>query len=135
MQINSDLSCRLKRFDVVEVINQPNNQQLAEAIHIIVEEPQEGYAKISQLTIEGYVLVPLQFVHIDCLKLCKKPVWRAAGQVFRQHILESEIEKEKKLISQKNKLKRKSNAIKLLAKKFKLNEDDVKFIYKTIREA
>jgi len=134
MQINSDLSCRLKRFDVVEVINQP---QLAEAIHIIVEEPQEGYAKISQLTIEGYVLVPhiKRFVHIDCLKLCKKPVWRAAGQVFRQHILESEIEKEKKLISQKNKLKRKSNAIKLLAKKFKLNEDDVKFIYKTIREA
>jgi hypothetical protein len=107
---------------------------LAGAICVITEEPQDGYAQVSQLTLEGYTqgegTLPL-----DCLKLCNKPVWRAAAQVFRQHILESEIENEKYFRSQKRKFKRKANAIKLLADKFKLTEDDIKLIYKTIKDA
>jgi len=140
MQINSDLSCRLKRFDVVEVMSllhanpQSSSVWCRGAICVITEEPQEGYAQVSKLTLEGYTqgegTLPL-----DCLKLCEKPVWKAAGQVFRQYTLESEIENETYFRSQKKKFKRKANTIKLLAEKFKLTEDDVKLIYKTIKEA
>lgn len=126
----------MKRFDVVEVVTQPHNQfvQLVGAICVITEEPQEGYAQVSQLTLEGYTQAE-GTLPLDCLKLCDKPVWKAAGQVFRQHTLTAEIANEKYFRSQRRKFKRKAKVMKELAEKFQLTEDDIKLIYKTIKEA
>lgn len=126
----------MKRFDAVEVVTQPHNQfvQLVGAICVITEEPQDGYAQVSQLTLEGYTQAE-GTLPLDCLKLCDKPVWKAAAQVFRQHIIRAEIENEKYFKSQRRKFKRKAKAMKELAEKFKLTEDDVKLIYQTIRDA
>jgi hypothetical protein len=107
---------------------------LVGAICIITEQPQEGYAHVSQLTLEGYTqgegTLPL-----DCLKLCDKPVWRAAGQVYRQAVLQSEIQNEKFFNERRRKFKRRVKVMKELASRFKLTENDIKLIYKMVKDA
>lgn len=126
----------MKRFDVVEVFQQPHNQfvQLEGAVCIITEEPQDGYAQVAQLSIEGNTTgegtLPL-----DCLKLVTKPVWKAVAQTYRQNVLTSELAEYNYAIERSNKKLRKKEMAKTLAVKYGLTEELIKTIYHEMRDA
>lgn len=125
----------MKRFDVVEVEIQPDNQfvQLVGAVCIITEDPQDGYAQVAQLSIEGNTTgegtLPL-----DCLKLVTKPVWKAVAQTYRQNVLTAELS-EHYAIERANKKDRRKTLTKELATKYGLTEDIIKAIYNEMRDA
>ena len=126
----------MKRFDVVEVFQQPHNQfvQLEGTVCIIKEDPQDGYAQVAQLSIEGNTTgegtLPL-----DCLKLVTRPVWKAVAQNYRQNALASELAEYNYAIALYNKKLRKKEMVKTLAVKYGLTEEAIKAIYKEMRGA
>lgn len=126
----------MKRFDVVEVETQPDNQfvQLVGAFCIITEDPQDGFAQVAQLTLEGNTqgegTLPLK-----CLKVVDKPVWKAIAQVYRQSVLTAEISEYNYTIERTNKKERRKTLAKELATKYGLTEDIIKNIYNEMRDA
>lgn len=126
----------MKRFDVVEVVTQPHNQfvRLEGAVCIITEDPQDGYAQVSQLTLEGNTqgegTLPL-----DCLKPVDKPVWKAIAQVYRQNVLRAELSEQNYAIERANRKQRRKTLTKKLATQYGLTEEIIKSIYNEMRDA
>jgi len=125
----------MKRFDVVEIVAQPSNQfvQLTGAVCILVDDPQDGYANVAQLTLEGYTNAE-GTLPLDCMKLCERGVWKAAAQIYRQFVIEAEMASDEFFKKRRKNTKKRIKAIKELSEQFKLSEDDIKFIYKKIKE-
>ena len=120
------LNPEMKQFDVVDVNDR---------IFIILEEPQNGHARIAPLTLEGTIIEKPVIAKVFDLKLCDRPPWKAAAQVFRQTFLQAEINELNESKKKKKKKKRRNKTVKLLSDKFNLSPDEIKFIYKAMKEA
>lgn len=124
------LNPTMKQFDVVEI------KGLGYLVYVILEELQNDQAKVAPLTLEGTIFEAEAVVFpISNLKLCDRSPWKAAAQVFRQTLLQTEISELTESKKKKKKKKRRNKTIKLLSDKFNLSPDEIKFIYKAMKEA